>query len=82
MNNFSFFDADKGDVEEILKKMQNVDFEGKKMSVEQTNSGNGGNSGKSSSPRRSSSRSNSGNSSRSNSGGQSRDHKSKRRYRN
>lgn len=39
MNNFSFFDADKSEVENILKKMKGAEFEGKTMSVEQTSKG-------------------------------------------
>ncbi|MEZ4922112.1 MAG: DEAD/DEAH box helicase [Crocinitomicaceae bacterium] len=39
LNNFSFFDADKDITELILGKLQNVDFEGNKMHVEQTKSG-------------------------------------------
>jgi ATP-dependent RNA helicase DeaD len=39
LNNFSFFDADKGETDLILQKLQNVEFEGKKMSVEQTKKG-------------------------------------------
>ncbi len=83
MNNFSFFDASKDDSQEILKRMQNVDFEGKEMNIEETNSGGGG--GK---PGKSSRRSGGGGSrsysgkSRSYSGGGNRDNKSKRRYRN
>lgn len=42
MNNFSFFDADKGETANILKKLQNVEFEGKMMTVEQTSSGSQG----------------------------------------
>lgn len=40
MNNFSFFDAEKSDTDMLLQKMQNVDFEGKMMSIEQTKKGN------------------------------------------
>lgn len=45
MNNFSFFDADKDQTDTILAKLQNVDYEGKKMNVEQTKKG-GGSGGK------------------------------------
>jgi len=47
---FSFFDADKKETENILQKMQGVDFEGTTLSIEKTksreNKGGGGNGGK------------------------------------
>lgn len=79
MNNFSFFDANKNDVDEIVKRMQNIDFEGKKMNVEQTNKG-GGDSSSKKSPRRSGS--GYGSKEGSYSKGNRRENKSKRRYRN
>jgi ATP-dependent RNA helicase DeaD len=42
LKNFSFFDADKESTDAILSKLQNVDYEGKKMNVEQTKKGNSG----------------------------------------
>ncbi|MEX1000499.1 MAG: DEAD/DEAH box helicase [Crocinitomicaceae bacterium] len=45
LKNFSFFDADKGETDTIVKRLQNVDYEGKKMNVEQTKSGNSGSKG-------------------------------------
>lgn len=42
LKNFSFFDADKDSTDTILKRLQNIDFEGKKMNVEQTKKGNSG----------------------------------------
>jgi len=42
LKNFSFFDADKDSTDAILGKLQNVDYEGKKMNVEQTKKGNSG----------------------------------------
>ena len=36
MNNFSFFDADKKHTELLIKSLQNIDFEGKILNVEQT----------------------------------------------
>lgn len=42
LKNFSFFDADIESTDIILKRLQNVDFEGKKMNVEQTKKGNSG----------------------------------------
>lgn len=37
MNNFSFFDGDKEQKDLFIKKLQNVDFDGKSMNVEETN---------------------------------------------
>jgi ATP-dependent RNA helicase DeaD len=45
MNNFSFFDADKAHTDKIIKSLQNVDFEGKEMNVEQTTKGGNAKSG-------------------------------------
>ncbi|MCG8575085.1 MAG: DEAD/DEAH box helicase [Flavobacteriales bacterium] len=45
MNNFSFFDADKSYTDAIIKSMQNVNFEGKVLNVEKTNSSSGGRKG-------------------------------------
>ena len=45
LKNFSFFDADKESTDVILSKLQNVDYEGKKMNVEQTKKGNSGGGG-------------------------------------
>jgi ATP-dependent RNA helicase DeaD len=42
LNNFSFFDAEKTETDKLLRHLQNVDFEGKKMSVEQTKKDSGG----------------------------------------
>ncbi|MBD3636890.1 MAG: DEAD/DEAH box helicase [Crocinitomicaceae bacterium] len=42
LDNFSFFDADKTETAMLVKKMQNIDFEGKKMNVEQTKKESGG----------------------------------------
>jgi len=39
LNNFSFFDAEKSEAPLILKKLHGLDFEGKTMSVEETNRG-------------------------------------------
>ena len=39
LDKFSFFDADKKETENILKKMQGVDFEGSKLNVEKTKGG-------------------------------------------
>lgn len=39
MASFSFFDADKGEADLILKKMKGADFEGRSMNVEQTSKG-------------------------------------------
>lgn len=47
MNNFSFFDANKNDTDKIISKLQNVDFEGKSMNVEQTKKENSGGNRKS-----------------------------------
>ncbi len=38
LNNFSFFEADSEHTNSIIKNVQNIDFEGKSMSVEITNS--------------------------------------------
>jgi ATP-dependent RNA helicase DeaD len=38
LNNFSFFEADKSEVDNIIKNSQGVDFEGSTMNVEITNS--------------------------------------------
>ena len=46
LNNFSFFEADSEHTNEIIKKIQNIDFEGKSMSVEVTNSAPKKNSGR------------------------------------
>lgn len=48
MNNFSFFDADKGQTELILNKLKGADFEGKTMTVEQTSKGDDRGEGRSS----------------------------------
>ena len=39
LNNFSFFEADNAHINAIISSLQNVDFEGKAMSVEVTTSG-------------------------------------------
>ena len=41
MNNFSFFDAEKDATDNIIKKLQKINFEGKEMNVEQTKKGGG-----------------------------------------
>ncbi|UKN03082.1 DEAD/DEAH box helicase [Paracrocinitomix mangrovi] len=41
MNNFSFFDGDKEHKETFIKKLQDVNFEGKSMNVEVTKDGGG-----------------------------------------
>lgn len=51
LDNFSFFDADKSVKEKLIKSLQNVDFEGKSMNVEETKKGNSG-GGKSGSNKR------------------------------
>jgi ATP-dependent RNA helicase DeaD len=38
LNNFSFFEADKGEVDNIIKNAQGIDFEGSTMNIEVTNS--------------------------------------------
>ncbi|MFT4600639.1 MAG: ATP-dependent RNA helicase DeaD [Arenicella sp.] len=48
LKNFSFFDADKEATPTILNSLQNVDYDGKKMNVEQTKKGNSGGGGSSS----------------------------------
>jgi len=40
LKNFSFFDADKEETDQLLSKLQQIDFEGKKMNIEQTKKGN------------------------------------------
>lgn len=40
LKNFSFFDADKEETEQLLSRLQQIDFEGKKMNIEQTKKGN------------------------------------------
>lgn len=40
LKNFSFFDADKEETDQLLDKLQQIDFEGKKMNIEQTKKGN------------------------------------------
>jgi len=42
LKNFSFFDADISVADKLLRSLQNVEFEGKSMSVEKTNNGNSG----------------------------------------
>lgn len=39
LDKFSFFDADKKETENILKKMQGIDFEGSKLNIEKTKGG-------------------------------------------
>jgi len=39
LNNFSFFDAEKSETPNILKKLQGLDFEGKAMTIEETKKG-------------------------------------------
>jgi ATP-dependent RNA helicase DeaD len=46
LKSFSFFDADIESTDIILKRLQNIDFEGKKMNVEQTKKGASGGSSK------------------------------------